>query len=163
MTGPIKGWTRAGPVTTREATVPKVTVDKVVITYKVKKVSLTKDSSVGKYLNSETSKDGLDQVLDGLVATPDWTIGFEVTKKKGKPHALRASTFGYPEINKHPGHVHGKGWKYKAEGGKDANKSVDRLVVSDTEGEIDIKSNEAEAMTVEIDISCKVKVLKDTH
>jgi len=142
---------------------PKVTVDKVAITYKVKKVTLTRDSSVGSYLRTDSSKDGLQKVLDGLEAAKDWTLSFEVKKKKNKPHELRVNGFGYPDINKHPGHTHGKGWKYKVEGGKDANASVDRLVVSDTDAELDITSNEDTAISVDVDISCKVKVLEDTH
>jgi hypothetical protein len=143
---------------------PKVTVDKVVITYKVKSVTLKKDKSVGAYLKTDGSKNGLQEVLDGLEKAADWTLGFEIVrKKKTDPPTARVISFGYPEVNKHPGHVHGKGWKYKAEGGKDANSSVDRLVVSGTKATVDMKTQEAAALGLEVDITCDVEVLEDTH
>ncbi|MCO6415322.1 hypothetical protein JYK14_03910 [Siccirubricoccus sp. KC 17139] len=133
-------------------------------TYKVKSVSLKKDKSVNDYLRTDASKDGLQKVLDGLAATGDWTLAFDIQrKKKTDPPTARVNGFGYPDINKHPGHVHGKGWKYKVEGGKDANRSVDRLVVSDTKADITVKKQEAAALELEVDISCDLEVLQDTH
>jgi hypothetical protein len=131
------------------------------ITYKVKKAALSKDSSCNKYKGSDAN---LEEVLDGLKKLADWTLQFEVTPPKAKAKLdVRANGFGYLEINKHPGHTHGKGWKYKIEGGKDANRSVDRLIVSGTEAELEFGEPDGKAIAVTASLSCSVKVAEDTH
>lgn len=123
----------------------------------VKSVSINKDGSVGKY---KKDTDGLKEILDSIDKAKLWNATVELDKKK--PEAKRVNGFGYPDVGGHPGHVHGKGWKYNIERG---NNTVDRLVVEDVKGEIKSQSHDAkkDVITVEVDISCKVKVLEDTH
>ena len=138
---------------------PTKTFNTYAVTYTVKSVKVTTDSSVSSY----RGQDDLKAVLDGLKKASDWTVGFQVTPKRGRTEtSLRVNGFGYPLIDKHPGHVHLKGWKYNIDEGTG---SVDRLVVSDTEadmGEPTINDS-TKKITVDVSISCKAKVLEDTH
>ena len=138
---------------------PKKTFNGYEVTYTVKTVTVTEDSSVGKY----KGKDDLNEVMAGLKKTADWTVGFEVTPVKGKTAtSLRANGYGFPGIDKHPGHVEGKGWKYNVEPG---NGSVDRLVVSDTASKLSNEKidDKTKKISVDVAITCKAKVLENTH
>jgi hypothetical protein len=138
---------------------PTQTFNKYKVTYKVTSVTVTKDGSVGKYGDQALVK----AVIKGLEKEADWTMEFKVTPKKGKTDtSIVANGFGYPSIDRHPGHVHGKGWKYNIEEGKG---SEDRLVVSDTDATLsDIEiDDEAQTIKLNVEITCKAKVLEDTH
>jgi hypothetical protein len=138
---------------------PKKTVSGWEITYTVKSVTVTKHASVDSYGDQTNAK----ACVNGLKATAGWTCGFEVTQKNKKADpVVRVNGFGYPLIDKHPGHVEGKGWKYNVELG---NGSVDRLVVAPATAEVEMKSFTAtpKKITVEVEISCGVKILEDTH
>ena len=138
---------------------PTKTFNNYSVTYTVESVTVTEDSSVSKY----RGQDDLKAVLDGLKKAGSWTIGFQVTPVKGKtPTSLRVNGFGYPVLDKHPGHVEGKGWKYNIDEGTG---SVDRLVVSDTEAEVDEPTidDAKKKITVKLSVSCKAKVLENTH
>ena len=123
----------------------------------VTKVTVNKDGSVSKY---KKDTDGLKEVLDELGKAKLWNATLELDKKK--PEAKRVNGFGYPDVGGHPGHVHGKGWKYNIERG---NNTVDRLVVEDVSGTIKKQEHDAkkDVLTAEVEISCKVRVLEDTH
>ena len=138
---------------------PTKTFNNYAVTYTVKSVRVTEDSSVSRY----RAQDDVDAVLTGLKKAADWTLGFLVTPVRGKTAtSLRVNGFGYPGIDKHPGHVEGKGWKYNIDEGTG---SVDRLVVSDTEatlGEPTIDDTKKKII-VDVSIACKAKVLENTH
>lgn len=138
---------------------PKSTFNGYEVTYTVKSVTVTEDSSVGRY----RGKDDLKAVMTGLKTAGSWTMQFEVTPVKGKtPTSIRPNGYGYPSVDRHTGHVEGKGWKYNIEEG---NRSVDRLVVSDTACTLSETSinDTTKKVTVKAAITCKAKVLENTH
>jgi hypothetical protein len=138
---------------------PTKTFNTYAVTYTVKSVAVTEDSSVSKY----RGQDDLNAVLDGLKKTALWTIGFEFTPARGKtPTSIRVNGFGYPSIDKHPGHVEGKGWKYNIDEGTG---SVDRLIVYDTDATLGKPAidDSAKKIKVDVSVSCKAKVLENTH
>ena len=138
---------------------PRVTVNKYVVNYTVTGINVTADSSVAQY----PTPDDVRPIMTGLRKPGDWTLGFEVTPKRGKTETtVRVNGFGYPIVDKHPGHVEGKGWKYNVDEGTG---SVDRLVVSGTsctmqDPEID---DDAKTITVKVAIELRAKVLLNTH
>jgi hypothetical protein len=102
-------------------------------------------------------------VLNGLKKKEGWTLQFQVTPVKGKtPTSLRVNGYGYPNVDQHPGHVHDKWWKYNIEKGTGA---VDRLVVTDTASTLSNQKVDDAKKTVSVDVAvtCKAKVLEDTH
>lgn len=124
----------------------------------VSKVTLKKDSSVGKY---KTDEAGLKEVIKGLEKKDLWGADVEIDDKKKAVKRVR--NLAFPVIDGHPGHVHGSGaWKYNIERG---NKTVDRLVAEKWEAtvgkeELDEKKG---YITAEVEIKCTIRVLEDTH
>ncbi len=91
---------------------PSTTFNKYLVTYTIKSVAVTADSSVAAYSDQTNVK----AVTSGLNNKAGWTMQFEVTPVKGKAKtSIRANGFGYPLVDKHPGHVEGKGWKYNVD------------------------------------------------
>jgi hypothetical protein len=138
---------------------PTSTFNNYKVTYTVKSVAVTEDSSVGKY----RAKDDLNAVLNGLKKKEGWTLQFQVTPVKGKtPTSLRVNGYGYPNVDQHPGHVHDKWWKYNIEKGTGA---VDRLVVTETASTLSNQKVDDTKKTISVDVAvtCKAKVLEDTH
>jgi hypothetical protein len=138
---------------------PKSTFNGYEVTYTVTGVTVTNDSSVGSY----RGHDDLNVCLNGAKKKEHWTVGFVVTAKKGSTAtSLRVNGFGYPVIDKHPGHVHDKGWKYNIEEG---NGSVDRLVIFDAAAALSGQTvnDDTKKITVNVAVTCKAKVLVNTH
>ncbi len=138
---------------------PRVTVNSYAITYTVTRVNIAADSSVDQYRSPEDVR----PIVAGLRRTGDWTLSFAVTPKRGRTEtSVRLNGFGFPIVDRHPGHVEGKGWKYNVDQGTG---SVDRLIVYDVtstmaDPEID---DDAKTIAVSVTIGLRAKVLEDTH
>ena len=130
---------------------------KATVSVSANKVTVKEDASIKKY---NRDADGLDEVLKGLGNKKGWNAEVKLDKKGIEIE--RVTGLGYPDISGHPGHVHGKGWKYNIERG---NGSVDRLVVEDWSASV--KSQEYDAkrgkITATIDIEVTARALEDTH
>jgi hypothetical protein len=138
---------------------PKSTFNGYEVTYTVSGVTVAADGTVGSYRDH----DDLNVCLNGVKKKEHWTLTFAVTPKKGATAtSLRVNGYGYPGIDKHTGHVEGKGWKYNIEEG---NGSVDRLVIFDTAATLSGQTiNDAtKKITVSVAVTCKAKVLLNTH
>ncbi|MBX3176301.1 MAG: hypothetical protein KF886_02985 [Candidatus Hydrogenedentes bacterium] len=124
----------------------------------VTKVSVKEDSSVGKY-KKDTA--GLKEITGDLGKAKLWGADVEIDDKKKCIKRVRGLTF--PDVGGHPGHVHSKGaWKYNIERG---NSTVDRLVVEDWSANVKNETLDAKKgyINADIEISCKIRVLEDTH
>jgi hypothetical protein len=138
---------------------PSSTFNGYKVTYTVKSVSVTEDSSVGRYRGQED----LHAVLTGLKKKDGWTFQFQVTPVRGRtPTSLRVNGYGYPLIDQHPGHVHDRWWKYNIDKG---THSVDRLVLSDVAAALSNQHVDEAKKTISLEaaVTCKAKVLEDTH
>ncbi len=147
---------------------PSVTVKGHKITYTVTKVTIDEtDSSVKKFDKPATKdmQDMVNQVLAGAKHKDKWTADFAVDEKKHE--VLRATGLGYPLVDGHPGHTHNStpgAWKYNIER---STTTVNRLVLDTWKAEIkDQKyklAGSSHEITLNLEISCKARVLKDTH
>jgi hypothetical protein len=138
---------------------PKTTSDGWEVTYNITSVTVNEDKSVTSYPDQANAT----ACVDGLKDTAGWTLGFQVTQQNRRSDpVLRVNGFGYPLIDKHPGHVEGKGWKYNVDLGTG---SVDRMIVAPASAVLSNQTNhlDAKKITVDVAITCSVKIVKDTH
>ena len=130
---------------------------KAIVKLKVTKVALKADSSVKSYTRDP---DGIKELWTDLRKEKLWGAQAKLDKKGTAID--RIIGLSYPDVGGHPGHVHGKDWKYNVERG---NGSVDRLVVE--KWSATVKNEEYDAkkgvITADIEIAVSGRVLEDTH
>jgi hypothetical protein len=147
------------------------------VNYTVSKVTIANDSTVTGYGGNQTHK---NDVVNGVKVLAHWTAEFDIDEARHKVNRVRS--IGYPNVDRHPSHVHEKGWKYNIEEGKG---TVDRYVLYDCVATIKSqKSSEVDTgkkvtkrvdnknvkvpimkhvITTTIEITGKGKILVDTH
>ncbi len=118
--------------------------------YVVTKVTVRREASVSTYMKSSGSKADLKELLAGVAAMGNWSLGIDKAKEK--------VTEAHPTVDKHPGHVDGKDWKMNIEKG---NGSVDRLFLSKRKYDVEPSKRDPNIMNVEI--YCAAFVETDTH
>jgi hypothetical protein len=140
---------------------PKQTFNGWEVTYNITSVTVNKDKSVASYPDQTNAT----ACVNGLKAPAGWTLSFEVKQQNKKsPPELRVNGFGYPVIDKHPGHVDPgtKGWKYNVDLGTG---SVNRMFVAPATTVLSSQKNNLtdKKISVDVAIACSVSIAKDTH
>jgi hypothetical protein len=130
---------------------------KAIVRIKVTSVTLKADSSVKKYSRDAA---GMQELWTELKKAKLWGAQAKLDKKGTSID--RIIGLGYPDVGGHPGHVHGKDWKYNIERG---NGSVDRLVVEDWKAKVKKEDYDAKkgVITAEVEVTVSGRALEDTH
>jgi hypothetical protein len=104
----------------------------------VTEVKIREEASVSQYLKSGSSKKDMVELLKGVKDMKNWVV-----ERKGEDGVSGA----YPQVDGHPGHVHGKDWKLNVERG---NNTVDRLVLSKRRYTVSPNKRNPEQLNVQI-------------
>jgi hypothetical protein len=121
-------------------------------------VTLNIDDSV------DQTKEEIKTIINTLRDTNSWNAIYKLDEKKNE--LKRVIGFSYPNVDRHPGHIHNTppgSWQYKIE---ESRNTVDRLYATAT-GTIVSQSttdkNNILRISVTTSITCDVSVLENTH
>jgi hypothetical protein len=115
----------------------------------VTEVKIREEASVSQYLKNSGSKADMAELLKGVKDMKNWVV-----ERKGENDISAA----YPQVDGHPGHVHGKDWKLNVERG---NKTVDRLVLS--KRRYTVTPNKGNPDQLNVQICAAAFCIRETH